>query len=167
MRLQHLSEFQKLLFKSALALTVGIPLFVISMLDLTAVTSGVDQTVWIIVGLIVGAIMWYSGGHFFSGAWLSFKSHSANMNTLIALATGPAWLYSFIVSIWPSAVPELARHVYYDAPMTVIGLLVLGAALEMRAGEKSMRTAKKLEQLQVDKIRVLKDGKTVVVKAKF
>ena len=140
------SEIRKLLIKSFVALIVGIPLFVVSMLDKSLVSPGINQIIWIITGVVVASLMWFSGGHFFIGAWTSFKAHNANMSTLIALATGPAWLYSFIVSCIPQLFPPLARHVYYDAPMTVIGLLMLGAALELIAGEKATKTVKNLEQ---------------------
>ncbi len=151
------TEFRQLLKKSAVALLVGIPLFVISMLDLTAVTPGINQIIWIIVGCIVFLIMLYSGRHFYIGAWLAFKSHNANMNTLVSVATGPAWLYSMIVSIWPSLLPPLARHVYFDTPMTVIGLLVLGAALELRAGEKTAEGIKQLAELQPSQAQLIKN----------
>ncbi len=134
---KQISEFNKLIRKAIAALIVGVPLFIVSMLGYAHVSSGLDQVIWIVIGIIVFVVMWYAGGHFFVAAWASFKAHSANMNTLIALATGPAWIYSMLVAIWPSLLPALAREVYFDAPMTVIGLLVLGAAIEMRAGEKA------------------------------
>ncbi len=154
------SPLKTLFIKAAIALIFGIPLFVVTMMGLTHVDTGYDQIVWIIIGLIVGAIMWYSGGHFFSAAWTSFKAHRANMNTLIALATGPAWLYSMILAIWPGLFPDLAREVFFDAPLTVIGLLVLGAAIEMHVGEKASRTINMLRAL-IPKQVLKKDGTNV------
>lgn len=48
------------------------------------------------------------GKHFYRGAWSSLKNHSANMDTLIALGTGTAWLYSMVVVLAPHLVPEMA-----------------------------------------------------------
>ncbi len=156
---QSLTDFQRLLLKSSLALILGIPLFIMSMLGKTQITSGDDQIFWIFIGFLVLLVMIYSGGHFYKAAWTSFKAHNANMNTLIALATLPAWIYSIIVAFWPSLVPHLAQNVYFDAPMTVIGLLVLGAALEIRAGEKASKSIEELEHILPKKANLLKDDK--------
>lgn len=158
-----LSDFQKLILKSIVALIVGVPLFIVSMLGKTHVVSGENQIFWIVVGLIVLAVMIYSGGHFYKAAWTSFKAHNANMNTLIALATLPAWIYSILVAFWPSLVPQLAQVVYFDAPMTVIGLLVLGAALEIRAGENATRSIEQLNQLLPNTVNIIQENKTVSV----
>lgn len=155
-------EIKTLLLKSFLALAAGIPLFVVSMLDKTQVTSGENQFLWIGIGIVVLAIMWFSGRHFFKGAWSSFKAHNANMNTLVALATGPAWLYSFLVSCAPNLFPEQARHVYYDAPITVIGLLVLGASLELIMGEKA---SKGIEQFLSKKTEDIDSIRQIIKKA--
>ncbi len=156
------SALKKLLLKSAIALALGVPLFVVTMMGLTHVDAGVAQIIWIIIGLIVGLIMWYSGGHFFSAAWTSFKAHKANMNTLIALATGPAWVYSMIVAISPGLFPDLGREVFFDAPLTVIGLLVLGAAIEMHIGEKAGRTVNALQRLVPKQVMLVKKNNTTV-----
>jgi Cu+-exporting ATPase len=105
--------------------------------------------------------MMFAGGHFYTGAWKSFKSHSANMDTLIALGTGTAWLYSMVVVVTPELVPELARHVYFEATAMIIGLINLGLALEVRARGKTSQAIKRLLGLRVKTARVLREGQEV------
>ncbi len=150
--------FVSLLRKSIVAALVGVPLFIWSFIGSSEVTTGIDQLVWIGIGLIALFVLWYSGGHFFSGAWASLKAHRANMYTLIAVATGPAWLYSFIVSLWPSIFPIAAREKHYEAPLTIIALIVFGAAFEMRASAKASERSKYLSSLVPKNARVTKNN---------
>lgn len=165
----HLTEeqqiFNSLLIKSLVAAALGVPMFIYSFFGSMEVRSGLDQVIWIIIGIITFAIMWYSGGHFFKSAWQSFKVHRANMYTLIALATGPAWLYSMLVSIWPTLFPEAAREIHYDAPLTIIALIVLGAAIEMRASAKASQKVHALTRLKSEFIdnQTLNTGDTITV----
>ncbi|MFC1751360.1 copper-translocating P-type ATPase, partial [Pseudomonadota bacterium] len=100
----------------------------------------------------------YSGGRFFTGAWKSFKNHNANMDTLIALGTGAAWLFSMAITLVPVLVPEQARHVYFEAAVIIIALINLGSALEMRARGKTSEAIKRLIGLQPKTARVVRDG---------
>ena len=61
---------------------------------------------WAVSALLTLPVLFYSGGHFFSGAWAALKHRSANMNTLIALGTSAAWLYSTIAILFPGIFPE-------------------------------------------------------------
>lgn len=54
------------------------------------------------------------------------------MDTLVALGTGVAWLYSMSVNLWPQWFPMEARHLYYEASAMIIGLINLGHMLEAR-----------------------------------
>jgi len=150
--------FRSLLRKSLVAAAVGIPLFIWSFIGSREVVTGMDQVAWIIIGVISLAVLWYSGGHFFTGTWQSLKAHRANMYTLIAVATGPAWLYSMIVTIWPSIFPAAAREVHFDAPLTIVALIVFGSAFEMRASAKSSAATKKLAAIKPTHARVIKNN---------
>ena len=105
--------------------------------------------------------MVFSGRHFYVGAWQSFKNHSANMDTLIALGTGTAWLYSMVVVFAPEAVPEMARHVYFEATAMIIGLINLGLALELKARGRTSDAIKRLIGLQPKTARVVRDGQEI------
>ena len=160
-RVEH-AYYKQLLLKTAVALSVGLPLMLYGMLigDMTIRTGG-ERVSWFLVGLVTLAVMMFAGGHFYTGAWKSFKSHTANMDTLIALGTGTAWLYSMVVVATPELVPELARHVYFEATAMIIGLINLGLALEVRARGKTSQAIKRLLGLRVKTARVVREGQEV------
>ena len=124
------------------------------------VLPGVQQgrAVWLSVGIVTLATMFYAGRHFYIGAWRSFVHHSATMDTLIATGTGTAWLYSMLICIAPDVVPEAARHVYFDAALIIIALINLGQALEVRARGRTSESIRRLIGLQPSTARVVRDG---------
>jgi Cu+-exporting ATPase len=69
------------------------------------------------------------------------------MDTLVALGTGAAWLYSMSVNLWPQWFPMEARHLYYEASAMIIGLINLGHMLEARARQRSSKALEKLLDL--------------------
>ena len=82
-------HYQGLIKKASLAALLGAPLFILSMAGLLpdlSINSG--RVFWLIIGFFTLFVLYYSAGHFFSGAWKSAKNHNANMDTLIALGTG-------------------------------------------------------------------------------
>ncbi|MDS4021101.1 MAG: heavy metal translocating P-type ATPase [Candidatus Competibacter sp.] len=115
---------------------------------LPALADSGGRGFWIATGLLTLAVMVYSGGHFFAGAWRQFRHHNANMDTLIALGTGAAWVYSMLVALFPASVPSLARHAYFEAAVTIIALINLGSALESRARGKTSAAIQRLLGLQ-------------------
>jgi Cu+-exporting ATPase len=151
--------YKRLMREMTIALAVGIPLMVYGLVmgEMTVSTIS-EQLVWLVVGLITLGVMVFSGKHFYVGAWQSFKNHSANMDTLIALGTGTAWLYSMVVVFAPEAVPEMARHVYFEATAMIIGLINLGLALELKARGRTSEAIKRLIGLQPKTARVIRDG---------
>ncbi len=159
-----LAHQKKLFHDMAIALTLGIPLMVYSlMVGEMTVTTVAEQVIWGMVGAATLLVMVLSGKHFYVGAWKSFLNHSANMDTLIALGTGTAWLYSMIVVFAPMVVPEMARHVYFEATAMIIGLINLGLALEVKARGKTSQAIKRLIGLQPKKAIVIRDSKDVEI----
>jgi len=114
---------------------------------------------WILSAVVTLPVLFYSGYDFFTGAWAAFKHRSANMNTLIALGTGAAWLYSTFAISFPAIFPEGTSEPFYDVVSVVIALVVLGQALELRAKGQSSSAIKKLLGLQAKTARVIRDGK--------
>lgn len=155
-----LSYYKRLMLEMTIALALGLPLMAYSIIvgEMT-VNTITEQVAWFIVGLLTLGIMYFSGKHFYIGAWKSFKNHSANMDTLIALGTGTAWLYSMVVVFAPENVPEMARHVYFEATAMIIGLIDLGLALELKARGKTSEAIKRLIGLQPKAARVIRDDK--------
>ena len=156
--------YRALLRKASVAALAGVPLFLGGM---TGFFPDIDapngQLTWLILGFITLGVMYYSGRHFFTGAWKSFRVHNANMDTLIALGTGSACVYSFVIVLFPDSVPSLARHAYFEAAVIIIGLINFGSALEMKARGKTSEAIKRLIGLQPKTARVLRDGKEIDV----
>lgn len=151
--------YLRLMRDMRIALGLGVPLMIYGLfIGEMTITSLKEQVIWLIVGIATAAVMYFSGKHFYVGAWNSFKNHSANMDTLIALGTGAAWLYSMVVVFFPSAVPEMARHVYFEATAMIIGLINLGLALELKARGRTSMAIKRLIGLQAKTARVVRDN---------
>ncbi|AWH87772.1 copper-exporting P-type ATPase CopA [Limnobaculum parvum] len=134
-------------WQSALALVLGIPLMLWGVFGGTMMVTSDNQSYWIIIGLITLTVMVAAGGHFYINAWRSLMNRSATMDTLIALGTGAAWIYSISVAIWPQIFPMAARHIYFEASAMIIGLINLGHALEQRARQRSSKALERLLDL--------------------
>ncbi len=159
----ELIYYRQLLKKAVVAAVVGAPLFVMGVFGLMPGMSGGGRLFWLLVAGLSLFVLIYSGGRFFSGAWKSFKNHNANMDTLIALGTGTAWIYSVLIVLVPTLVPEQAQHVYFEAAVIIIALINLGSALEMRARGKTSEAIKRLIGLQPKTARVVRNGQELDV----
>jgi Cu+-exporting ATPase len=159
---QELAHYKELLKKTIVAGVISLIIIAVTMLDLLPdLTTFKGQFSWGIVSLLSLFVLVYSGGRFFTGALKYFKNHNANMDTLIAIGTGVAWVYSTFVVIFPDSVSEIARHVYFDTATLIIAFINLGSALEMRARGKTSEAIKRLIGLQPKTARVLRDGQEV------
>ncbi|MDN3413189.1 heavy metal translocating P-type ATPase [Pseudoalteromonas sp. APC 3356] len=156
--------YKKLMRDTFIALSLGVPLMIYSIVvgEMTVETN-LERMSWLVVGILTFGVMYFSGKHFYVGAWKSFKNHSANMDTLIALGTSTAWLYSMVVVFAPDAVPLMARHVYFEATAMIIGLIDLGLALEIKARGKTSEAIKRLIGLQAKTATVVRDNKEVQI----
>lgn len=156
--------YKKLMRDTFIALSLGVPLMIYSIVvgEMTVETN-LERMSWLVVGILTFGVMYFSGKHFYVGAWKSYKNHSANMDTLIALGTGTAWVYSMVVVFAPEAVPLMARHVYFEATAMIIGLIDLGLALEIKARGKTSEAIKRLIGLQAKTATVVRDNKEVQI----
>jgi len=156
------SHYRQLLWRAGIALGLGIPLMAWGLVTgEMGVNNTTQQIAWGGVGLLTLAVLVFCGGHFFTGAWRALRHHSATMDTLVALGTGTAWLFSMLVVLLPQVLPESARHVYFEASAMIIGLINLGQALEVRARGQTSAAVEKLLQLQDTSARVIRDGEEV------
>lgn len=157
---QQAAQYRQHVRNTLLALGVGIPLMVAGILmDDMSVRTPQDQIIWGVVGLLTLAILLFPGRHFFSGAWSALKHGSANMDSLIALGTGAAWIYSTAVVVFPGMLPEGSRHLYYEATAMIIGLVNFGLAMEISARGKTSAAVERLLNLQPKTARVMRNGK--------
>ncbi|MDX2165270.1 MAG: copper-translocating P-type ATPase [Gammaproteobacteria bacterium] len=147
------SYVRSLLHKTLFAGAIGIPLFVMAMLN---ISTGHDTN--LVIATLTLIILIYSGGHFFRGGWNALRIQQANMDTLIALGTGVAWLYSTSVVLFPNYFPPLARHMYFEAAAVIITLINLGALLELRARQNTSSAIKRLIGLQPKTARVIRNN---------
>src|SRR5690554_5453601 len=157
-QIQDQKDYKTLLIKMAVSLSVGVGLMVWGMAFDTMTVTDANQSTWLGLGLLTLVVMMTTGGHFYTSAWKAFLHRNANMDTLIALGTGTAWLYSMVVSSVPDALPEMARHVYFEASAMIIGLINLGQALELRAKGKTSEAVRRLLDLRAKTARVLRNG---------
>jgi Cu2+-exporting ATPase len=100
------------------------------------------------------------GRQFFIGAWKQTKHGSANMDTLVALSTGVAYLFSVFNTLFPGYWHSrgLHPHVYFEAAAVVIAFILLGKLLEERAKGNTSSAIKKLMGLQPKTVTVVHDG---------
>ena len=145
-------------------LAVGVPLMLWGLLGGAMHVSTVnDQLAWGSVGLVSLAVMIFAGRHYYISAWKAFKHRHSNMDTLIAIGTGSAWLYSMAVVLFPDALPSNARHLYFEASTMILGLINLGQALEVRARGKTSEALKRLLDLRPTQAAVIRNGKAETV----
>ncbi|MGX2970402.1 heavy metal translocating P-type ATPase [Ursidibacter sp. B-7004-1] len=124
------------------SLAVGALLMLYGMLTEMHLTPE-NQPIWLVWATVTVLTLYLGGKHFFIGAWTSLKNHSANMDTLIAVSTGVAWLYSFYLTLnsqWHS-------HLYYEASVMIVSFVNLGKYLELKTKQRSSFALEKLLDL--------------------
>ncbi len=106
-------------------------------------------------------VMSWAGRHFYFRAWKGLRHRTADMNTLIAIGTGAAFLYSTIATFAPGlfAAEDARLDVYYEAVIIIIALVLLGNAMEARAKTTTTRALRQLAKLQPSRARVRRDGR--------
>ncbi|HEY1238922.1 MAG TPA: heavy metal translocating P-type ATPase [Bryobacteraceae bacterium] len=114
------------------------------------------HTSWIQLFLTL-PVIFYSGASFYTGAWSALRHRSANMNTLIALGTGAAFLYSIFETL------RGGHEVYFEAAAVIIALILLGRSLEVRARGKASEAIRRLMDLQPPTARVIREGSEIEV----
>lgn len=156
---EEAKHYRRLMRDTALALMLGVPMMAWGLFGGTMMVmpGSASQWGWLAAGLLTLAVLVGAGRRFFIGAWKAFLHHNANMDTLIAVGTGTAWLYSMVVVLAPGVLPEAARHVYFEASAMIIGLINLGLALELRARGKASQAIRRLLDLRAKTARVIHD----------
>lgn len=135
----------------------AIPVFVIGMFFME---WRVGQ--WISLVLTLPVLIWF-GQRFFINAWKQARHGSANMDTLVALSTGVAFLFSVFNTVYPEFWHQrgIHPHVYYEAVVVIITFILLGKLLEERAKSNTSSAIRKLMGLQPKTVKVLIGGEEV------
>ncbi|HSH49076.1 MAG TPA: cation transporter, partial [Halomonas sp.] len=123
-------QYKKRLHGSFWSLALAVPLMA-SMFFYHPEAVGAGRLYWLVIGLLTLTVLAFPGRHFFVNAWKNARHHQANMDTLVAIGTGTAWLYSMAVVLLGGWLPEAARGIYFEASAMVIGLILLGNAVEL------------------------------------
>ncbi len=113
--------------------------------------------------LATPVVLW-TGKDFFIGAYKALKKNHYNMNSLVALGTGTAYIYSVILTFFPSLLHQDGHHknhVYFETAAVVITLVFLGKFLEERAKKQTTTAIAKLIKLQPQTAQVLRDNQEV------
>lgn len=157
---RELQAYHTLWWRAIVAGAIGFGLFA-SMLAgiLPDLESG--RIFWSFISIVTLLVLIFVGGHFFRGAWIALKNHRGNMDSLVAMGTGTAWLYSSLVVLFPEAIPTVARHVYFETAIIIIALVSLGSALETKARGRTSRAIKRLVGLQAATASAVRYGKEI------
>ncbi len=192
---EHAREYRSLLRKSVVSLAIGLVAMVASMplmggaeghaahggdpvqawtmrvvdpplRDLAPWLYAIDPDAlrYSLLGLTL-FVMWWAGSQFYTRAWTAFRHHTADMNTLLTVGTGAAFLYSLVATVAPWMLQQsgAAADVYYEAIILIIALVLLGHAMEARAKRQTTRALREMARLQPSTARVRMDGRDVEV----
>jgi len=143
-------ERSALLRRFWVALALSAPVIALGM------SHGALAAPWLELALTT-VVVGYAGGPFYRAAWSALRHGAADMNTLIAVGTGAAYLYSAAATI------AGMHQVYYEAACAIITLILLGRVLESRAKGRASEAIRRLMELQPRTARVLRDGAEIEV----
>ena len=136
------------------AWVAAVPVMVLSMTDMGMTACGR----WLLAAL-TAIVLIYSGREFYVRAWKMLCRRSANMDTLVALSTASAWLFSLFLIVFPdfSNAHGLGGHVYFDSAAMIAAFVLTGRFLEERAKSSTTSAVKKLIGLQPQTALVVDD----------
>ena len=174
----RLAEYRDLRRKFWVATALSLPVLVIAMSHGRVGWLNFPGVNWVQLALTT-PVVFYCGWQFYRGAWAAFRHRAADMNTLIAVGTGTAYLYSVAATVWPgffappdvgdghgmadmgggAAADPVMVPVYFEAAGVIIALLLLGRMLESRAKGRTGDAIRRLVGLQAKTARVVRDGR--------
>ena len=164
------AEYRDLRRRFWVAAIFSLPVLVITMAHGRVPALDVPGVNWLQLALTT-PVVFYSGAQFYRGAWAAFRHRAADMNTLIAIGTGVAYVYSVAATISPGFFAGAAGApmagmsanvaVYYEAAAVILALIVLGRLLESRAKGQTGAAIRRLLDLQARTARVVRDEREV------
>lgn len=154
--------------QTAIAALISLPVFLLAMgphvipglHGLIERSIGV-QTSWLIQFALTTIVLLWPGRMFLSKGFPALVKRAPDMNSLVALGTSAAWVFSTIVTFVPSLIPEQSRGVYFEAAAVIVTLILFGRWLEARAKGRTGAAIRHLVGLSPKTARVEKDGETV------
>jgi len=159
-------EYRELRRRLLIAALFSSPILVISMSHGRIEILNFPGVNWLQL-VLTTPVVFYCGSQFYAGAWAAFRHRFADMNTLIAVGTGTAYVYSVFATVFPSwfvtgvhrSMPGMSEPppVYFEAAAVIIALILLGRLLETRARGRTSEAIRKLIGLQPKTARVIRD----------
>lgn len=172
----HAAEYRDVLRRFLVAAVLSVPVLVLAMAHGKIDFPGMNA----VQLLLTAPVVLYSGASFYKSAWAAFRHRAADMNTLIAVGTGAAFIYSTLATLFPQLFagafgdPKHAGMagmegmegmegagnipVYFEAASVIIALVLLGRLLEARAKGRTNDAIRRLMGLQARTARVVRDG---------
>ncbi|WP_411274824.1 heavy metal translocating P-type ATPase [Daejeonella sp.] len=151
------ANYREIINRTVLASILTLPVVVIGMffMEQPGREGGMSNGNWISMLLTAPVLFWF-GRSFFINAWKQAKHGKANMDTLVALSTGIAFMFSVFNTLFPEFWYQrgLFPHVYYEAASVIIVFISLGKLLEERAKSNTSSAIKKLMGLQPTTVRI-------------
>lgn len=150
----HLAKYRSLRLRTILAIAFSLPVVVIGMFFMNIPFA--NYIMWVLATPVIAIL----GRQFFVGAWKQAKHRSANMDTLVALSTGIAYIFSVFNTLYPQFWhgKGLHAHVYFEAAAVVITFILLGKLLEEKAKSNTSSAIKKLIGLQPKTVTIVHHG---------
>jgi Cu+-exporting ATPase len=170
----HVAEYKELKTKFWIAAVLSLPVLVIAMSHGRIELFNFAGVNWLQL-VLATPVVFYCGAQFYLGAWAAFRHRAADMNTLIAVGTGAAYIYSIAATVYPklfaaanqTAMPGMEGMtqipVYFEAASVIIALILLGKMLESRAKGQTGAAIRKLVGLQSKTARVVRDGREMEI----
>ncbi len=121
------------------------------------------QTSWVLQFILTTIVLFGPGREFFQRGLPALRRRAPDMNSLVAIGTGAAWLYSSVVVFLPTLLPPQAQSVYFEAAAVIVCLILLGRWLEARAKGRTGDAIRALMDLSAKTARVDRDGQLVEI----
>ncbi|MCX8226846.1 MAG: heavy metal translocating P-type ATPase, partial [Sulfitobacter sp.] len=159
------NEARALARKTALAAALALPVFLLDMgahiipgvHDLIGHTIG-HQSSWMLQFVLTTVVLIWPGRSFYTQGFPALFKGAPDMNSLVAVGTSAAYLYSLVALFAPALLPEASRAVYFEAAAVIVVLILLGRWMEARAKGRTGAAIQKLLGLQARTARVMVDG---------
>lgn len=153
----RLREIKKLKIETIISFVLGIPIFILSFPEWFKITF---TNVNFILLLLAIPVQFIVGLRFYKGFWIALKNKTANMDSLIAIGTSAAFIYSSLVVFFPQ---QFAGGTYFDTSSLIIAFIILGKYLESVVKGKTSESIKKLMGLQSKTATVIRNNKEIEI----
>lgn len=155
-------ELKKLKNYVTISIGLTIPIVILSLPHMfpshfeTLIPVNVMQYTNFIMLALATPLQFWIGWRFYTGLWDGIRARASNMDTLIAVGTTTAYIYSALVTIAPGYFPF--KSVYFETAAIIITLILIGRLLETRTKEKASNAVRKLLDLQPKMAKILRNG---------